>query len=327
MSKLTSYQRNLYLIIATSRKPEELLEAWEGWREQSIPMKKMYQRYVELGNQGARELGFSDMGALWRSKYDMDPNEFAEETERLWEQLEPLYVDLHCHVRAKLREHYGRKVVPKKGPIPAHLLGNMWAQDWSNVFDLVRPSKGDALDISGILVERKLDSKEMVRYGERFFSSLGFEPLPSTFWERSQFDKPKDREVVCHASAWDLDWKDDLRIKMCIEPTEEEFITIHHELGHNYYQRAYKGQSALFADSANDGFHEALGDIIALSVTSPYLKKVGLIDELPSPNLNPLMLKALEKIAFLPFGLMIDRWRWEGFSGETGPADYNKSWW
>jgi peptidyl-dipeptidase A len=259
----------------------------------------------------------------------MPPDEFTKELDRLWDQVRPLYLKLHAYVRMKLHEKYG-DVVPANGPIPAHLLGNIWAQDWSNIYPLVAPKNADpGYDLTSILKQRKMPPLDMVRAGERFYSSLGFAPLPKTFWERSLFVRPKDRDVVCHASAWDIDMESDIRIKMCIEPTAEDFTTIHHELGHNYYQRAYKDQTVLFRDSANDGFHEAIGDTIALSVTPEYLVKIGLLGAAPdaSRDMGLLMKKALEKIAFLPFGLLIDQWRWKVFSGEIKPADYNKAWW
>ena len=316
-------------IMATSRDAKELLDVWAGWHAIGGPMKKDYVRFVELSNKGARELGFKDTGAMWRSKYDMTPEAFSAELDRLWEQVRPLYLSLHAYVRWKLREKYG-DAVPAKGPIPAHLLGNMWAQTWDNVYPLVAPKDADpGYDLTRILKSRQTDPLQMVRYGEGFFSSLGFAPLPKTFWERSMFTKPKDREVVCHASAWDIDFVDDLRIKMCIDITAEDFTTIHHELGHNYYQRAYDKQPPLFRDSANDGFHEAVGDTIALSVTPEYLVKLGLLDRAPdtSKDIGLLLNKALEKIAFLPFGLMIDQYRWKIFSGEITPAEYNQAWW
>jgi peptidyl-dipeptidase A len=284
---------------------------------------------VELANKGARELGFKDMGAMWRSKYDMTPEEFAAELDRHWEQVRPLYVSLHAYVRWKLRAKYG-DIVPASGPIPAHLLGNMWAQTWDNVYPLVAPKGADpGFDLTAILKGRNTDPLQMTRYGEGFFSSLGFDLLPKTFWERSMFTKPKDREVVCHASAWDIDMVDDLRIKMCIDITAEDFTTIHHELGHNYYQRAYDKQPVLFRDSANDGFHEAVGDTVALSVTPEYLVRLGLLDKAPdtSKDIGLLLAKALEKVAFLPFGLVIDQYRWKVFSGEITPAEFNKAWW
>jgi peptidyl-dipeptidase A len=126
-----------------------------------------------------------------------------------------------------------------------------------------------------------------------------------------------------------VDYVDDLRLKMCIDITAEDFATIHHELGHNFYQRAYNTQPFLFRDSANDGFHEAVGDTIALSVTPEYLVKIGLLDKPPdaSRDIGLLLRKALEKVAFLPFGLLIDQWRWKVFSGEIPPDKYNQAWW
>jgi peptidyl-dipeptidase A len=317
-------------VMATSRDPKELLEVWRGWHAVGAPMRKDYARYAELVNKGARELSFADMGAMWRSRYDMPPDEFARELDRLWEQVKPFYVALHTYVRWKLREKYGAEVVPESGPIPAHLLGNLWAQSWDNVYPLVAPPEAEAgFDLTAALKEKKVDPLQMVRYGENFFSSLGFAPLPETFWTRSMFVKPRDREVVCHASAWDVDNRDDLRIKMCIDITDEDFRTIHHELGHNYYQRAYNRQPFLFLGSAHDGFHEALGDTIALSITPEYLVKLGLMSKAPdaSQDIPYLLHKALEKIAFLPFGLLIDQWRWKVFAGEVTPAQYNKAWW
>lgn len=316
-------------IMAESRDPKMLLDVWRGWRAISPPMRDDFRQYVALANKGARELGFADTGALWRLKYDMPPDAFASELERLWQQVRPLYVSLHAYVRSRLREKYG-DVVPARGPIPAHLLGNIWAQSWDNIYPLIAPKDADpGYDLTEILKARKTGEIEMVRYGERFFTSLGFAPLPETFWERSLFRKPPDREVVCHASAWNIDSVEDLRIKMCIDITAEEFAVVHHELGHNFYQRAYNRQPFLFRDSANDGFHEAVGDTISLSVTPEYLVRIGLLDKAPdaSKDIGLLMQRALEKVAFLPFGLLIDQWRWKVFSGEIPPEKYNSAWW
>lgn len=317
-------------VIDTSRNPEALENAWVGWRTVSAPMREDFGRYVELANEGARELGYADLGAMWRSKYDMPPDAFAAELDRLWNQVRPLYEQLHCHVRAKLAEQYGEDLVPADQPIPAHLLGNMWSQTWANIEPLVAPqSGGPGYDLTERLQEEGYDPVSMVRTGEAFFTSLGLEPLPETFWTRSQFTKPRDRDVVCHASAWAVDWDHDLRIKMCIDVNAEDFSTIHHELGHNVYQAAYRGQDFLFRDSANDGFHEALGDTVALSITPAYLEQIGLIDEEPpaSADLGLLMRMALDKIAFLPFGLLVDQYRWKVFSGEIAEDEYNLGWW
>ncbi len=316
-------------IMRDSRDEKKLRQVWEGWHTISPPMRKDYARFVELSNKGSKELGFADTGDMWRSKYEMPADDFTKEVDRLWNQVRPLYLKLHAYTRMKLREKYG-DIVPANGPIPAHLLGNIWAQDWTNIYPLLAPPNADpGYNLTEILKRRKTTSIDMVKTGEHFYTSLGFALLPRTFWDRSMFVKPRDREVVCHASAWDIDAVEDLRIKMCIEPTAEDFQTIHHELGHNFYQRAYKDQPLLFRDSANDGFHEAIGDTIALSVTPEYLVKIGLLDKAPdsSRDIGLLLDKALEKVAFLPFGLLIDQWRWKIFSGEIKPENYNKAWW
>ena len=317
-------------ITSESRDPDALLDVWLGWRTTSPVIRDDYRRFVELTNQGARELGYPDTGVLWRSKYDMTPDAFAAEVDRLWAQVLPLYESLHCYVRARLSAFYGEDLVPLDAPIPAHLLGNMWAQDWSKIYDLVAPEDADpGYDLTALVVDAGYDPLQMVASGENFFSSLGFDPLPATFWERSLFTKPRDREVVCHASAWDVEDGDDLRIKMCIEINDEDFQTVHHELGHNYYQRAYKDQPYLFRSSANDGFHEAIGDAIALSVTPAYLVELDLLDREPpaSKDIGLLLRDALGKVAFLPFGLLVDQWRWGVFSGEISSDEYNAGWW
>jgi len=315
--------------LAESRDSKALLDAWTGWHAIAKPIRKDFVRYVELANKGARQLGFKDNGAMWRSKYDMRPDDFAKELDRLWEQVKPLYLSLHAYVRNRLREKYG-DAVPATGAIPANLLGNMWAQDWDNIYPLLAPASADpGYDLTALLKTRHTEWKQMVKYGEGFFTSLGFAPLPETFWERSLFLKPKDRDVVCHASAWDIDTLNDVRLKMCIQITGEDFLTVHHELGHNFYQRAYSKLAPSFRDSANDGFHEAVGDTIALSITPEYLVKIGLLDRVPdtSKDIGLLLHKALDKIAFLPFGLVIDQWRWKVFSGEIPPEKYNQTWW
>ena len=317
-------------MFAELRETDELLDIWVGWRDIAPQMRPLYERFVELSNAGARELGFADTGEMWRSGYDMPPDEFTAELERLWEQVRPLYESLHCHVRAGLGEEFGTAVVPEDAPIPAHLLGNMWSQTWANIYDAVGPSDSDpGYDLTRLLERRDVDEREMVRYGERFFSSLGFAPLPRTFWDRSLFVQPVDRDVVCHASAWDLDFESDVRIKMCIGVNDEDFVTIHHELGHNYYQRAYATQDPLYRTGANDGFHEGIGDTIALSITPEYLVDIGLLNRAPSVDndIGLLLRQALDKIAFLPFGLLVDQWRWRVFSGEIVPDDYNAAWW
>lgn len=335
---LTAVSRNiLENMMGVVRDPVLLSEIWTKWREvpiaqneDGVSMKDDYAAMVAISNEGARELGFADVGDMWRARYDLPSDEFAAETDRLWGQVKPLYDELQCHVRAKLNEQYGDSAVPLDQPIRADLLGNMWAQSWGNVSDLAAPPGADpGYDLTNLLVGAGYDATQMVKTGEEFFSSLGFAPLPDTFWERSQITAPRDREVVCHASAWNLDGKDDIRIKMCTKVNADDFQTVHHELGHNYYQRAYQDKSPIYQTGANGGFHEAIGDMIALSITPGYLKTIGLLDETPdaSKDLGLLMNQALEKISFMPFGLLMDKWRWQVFSGELTPATYNDGWW
>ena len=319
-------------IIAKSDDPELLQSIWEGWRTISPPMKSDYAEMVKIINKGSNELGFKDAGNLWRAGYDMDAEDFSKEADRLWGQVKPLYDELHCYVRAELNEKYGDEVVPLGEPIRADLLGNMWGQSWGNIYDDVAPKDGGkSVDVTKLLVDAGYDAKKMVEVAEQFFTSMGFEELPDTFWERSLITKPEDREVVCHASAWNLDDLEDVRIKMCTKVNAEDFSTVHHELGHNFYQRAYKDQSVFYKDGANDGFHEAIGDMIALSITPEYLVEIGLLNEADLPgedaDLALLLRQAMDKVAFLPFGLMVDQWRWNVFNGTYSPSEYNDGWW
>ena len=322
----------LEALMGTVRDPAELEEIWTSWHAVGRGMKKDYVRMVEIANAGANGLGFVDTGAMWRSAYDMPPDEFAALTESLWQQVKPLYDELHTYVRRRLHEHYGAAVQPATGPIRSHLLGNMWAQEWGNIYDLVAPEgAGDiGYDLTGLLQDGGYDAVRIVRTGEGFFSSLGFDPLPATFWERSMITRPEGREVVCHASAWNIDSVEDLRIKMCTKVNAEDFGVVHHELGHNYYQRAYNRQPYLYQDSAHDGFHEAIGDMVTLSITPEYLAEIGLLsrDRIPSADkdIGLLLRQALDRVAFLPFGLLIDRWRWGVFDGSIPPERYTAAW-
>ena len=319
--------------MGTVRDPAKSKEMWVSWHDNvGAQMHDDYARSVVIANQGATELGYPDVGAMWRSGYDMSPKEFAALTDKLWREVEPLYRALHAYTRAKLNAKYGDAVQPKTGPIRADLLGNMWAQEWGNIYDIVAPKgAGDlGFDTGDLLKEKGYDPLKMVKTGEGFYSSLGFAPLPDTFWARSQITKPADRDVICHASAWDLDNLDDIRIKMCTKVNGDDFVTIHHELGHNYYQRAYKAQPFLYKNGANDGFHEAIGDFVALSITPQYLVDIGLLakEKVPSEDkdIGLLLKQAMDKVAFLPFGLLIDRWRWGVFSGAIKPEGYEAAW-
>jgi len=318
--------------LVKSRDWDEQLEAWKGWHTTSRPMRKDYQRFVELVNEGAKELGYGDLGEMWRSGYDMSPVEFEAETERLWKQVKPLYDGMHCYARTKLQEKYGKDRVPDGKPIPAHLFGNMWAQQWNNIFDLLEPYPGVSnLDVGSALKKQGYDTTRMTRSAESFYVSLGFPKLPDTFWANSLLSRPRDREVVCHASAWNMDTHGDVRIKACIQPTEEDLYTIYHELGHVYYYLSYLDQPFLFQEGAHDGFHEAVGDTINLSMTEGYLAGIGLLPKGAKSSrealINRQMKVAAEKIAFLPFGKLVDQWRWGVFSGAIKPANYNQAWW
>ena len=342
------------------RTPDEIAAAWAGWHASAKPIRDDYQNFVTLYNGAAQESGYADAGEWWRGGYDMSPAEFSAETERLWGQMKPLYDALHCHVRTKLNARYGDAVVSKTGPIPAHLLGNMWAQQWANLYPLVEPYKGVSdLDVSAVLkrqrdaelktllaaykgkpsavevaeLEHKADTvfaEKMTRTAEDFYTSLGMPKLPDSFWNKSMLVKPRDRDVVCHASAWPMDGQDDVRIKQCIQPDEESLTTIHHELGHVYYYLLYKDQPTVFQGGAHDGFHEAIGDTVTLSLTPSHLQKIGLVKDAKADQkavVNSQMKLALDKITFLPWGKLVDQWRWKVFSGEVQPADYNKAWW
>jgi peptidyl-dipeptidase A len=319
-------------VLAKSRNFDELTEAWRQWHTISRDMRPKYARFVELANEGARELGYADLGVMWRAGYDMSPQAFQRETDRLWSQVKPLYDQMHCYARARLAQRYGADKVPAGKPIPAQLLGNLWAQQWNKIYDdILKPYPRASIESADHgLAAGKWDAVRMTRSAESFYTSIGFPALPQSFWERSMLTRPRDRDVVCHASAWDMDGGRDVRIKMCMKPTEEDLFTIYHELGHVYYYLWYAPQPNLFRSGANDGFHEAIGDTVNLSVTPDYLHRIGLVSAVkPSREavINQQMKMAAEKIAFLPFGKLIDEWRWQVFSGAVQPADYNKAWW
>ena len=322
-------------IIDSSRNPDELLKAWTGWREIGKPMKDKYLRMVEIGELGAKDLGYDGLTDLWFSKYDMPAEDFLTDTDRVWEEVKPLYDALQCHVRDKLNEEYGNDVVPAEGMLPAHILGNMWGQSWANIYDIVfeENPNTESIDLTSIIQERDLTEIEMVEIAEDFFLSLGFDPLPDTFWERSLFVKPQDRNVVCHASAWDLDpATKDIRIKMCIEKNAEDFVVIHHELGHIFYYQAYNDLPSVYRSGANDGFHEAVGDLLALSITPDYLTQIGFVTEekAEAAEQDPialLMKQALDGVVSLPWTLMLDKWRSGVFTGEITKDNLNSSWW
>ncbi|NXA93401.1 ACE enzyme, partial [Melanocharis versteri] len=319
-------------IMATSRSYKKLLYAWEGWHNAAgNPLRPMYEKFVKLSNDAYLADGFNDTGSYWRSWYNSDS--FEKDLENLYSQLEPLYLNLHAFVRRKLYDRYGPKYINLKGPIPAHLLGNMWAQQWNNIYDLMIPyPEKPNLDVTSTMVQQGWNATHMFRVSEEFFTSLGLLEMPTEFWEKSMLEKPTDgREVVCHASAWDFYNRKDFRIKQCTSVTMEQLFTVHHEMGHIQYYLQYKDQPVAFRSGANPGFHEAIGDVLALSVSTPsHLQKIGLLSsatEDEESSINYLLKMALEKIAFLPFGYLIDQWRWNVFSGRTPPSRYNYDWW
>ena len=320
-------------VLQTSKKPAELLAAWKGWHDNvGHAERDLFVKFVGLANAGARAIGFADVSTMWKSGYDMPPEKFEAEVDRLYGQLKPLYTQLHCYTRAKLNKQYGDKIAPKTGSIPAHLTGNLWAQSWGYLEkDLMPFPKEKPIDVTPALAKKgAYDEQKMVKIAEGFYTSLGFPALPATFWERSMFVKPAGKEAVCHASAWDVTLSNDLRIKMCINKNQEDLDTIHHELGHNMYYAAYYKLPVLFQQGANDGFHEAIGDTVQLSMTPEYLKDRGLLASVTKNDkvaLNAEMSRALEKIAFLPWGLLVDKWRWDVFSGKVKPEQYNEHWW
>ena len=347
-------------VLRSSRDYDVQLDAWQGWHTIAQPMRQDYVRFTELVNEGAKEMGFADTGEMWRSGYDMTPAEIAAETDRLWDQVKPLYEQLHCYTRTKLQAAYGVEKGQVNGLLPAHLMGNMWQQDWGNLWDMLEPYKGIGdLDVTAAL-ERQAQAnratalakpgatasedarfqadrdaqlqtaRQMTERAQDFYTSLGMPKLPDSYWSKTQFIKPLDRDVVCHASAWDMNFAGDVRTKMCIKPNEEDFTTIYHELGHVYYYLAYNKLPPLFQGGAHDGFHEAIGDTMELAMTPGYLKSIGLVGDQQQSNealINAQMRTALAKVSFMPFGLMIDRWRWGVFDGSITPDQYNKAWW
>ena len=348
-------------VLRGNRDYDAQLDAWRGWHTIAQPMREDYTRFVQLVNEGAGEMGYADAGEMWRSGYDMSPVEMAAETDRLWGQVKPLYEQLHCYARTRLETEYGaERGKVDGGMLPAHLMGNMWQQDWGNLWDILAPyENAGSLDITGALeaqyqqnfaaaltrqggdrdatalaqIEQDAmlaTARQMTERAEDFYVSLGMPELPDSYWEKTQFIKPRDRNVVCHASAWDMDMKGDVRTKMCIKPNEEDFTTIYHELGHVYYYLAYNELPPVFQTGAHDGFHEAIGDTVVLAMTPEYLQSIDLVGEQQQSEealINAQMRMALAKVAFLPFGLMIDRWRWGVFDGTIEPGQYNKAWW
>ncbi|OTF79966.1 hypothetical protein BLA29_003639 [Euroglyphus maynei] len=326
---------DLYRLMAHSRDYEELKEIWIKWREQAgRPNRQRYIDYIRLGNKAAIANGFQTLDDLWL--FPWETPDFKQQVETIWEELKPYYQKLHAYVRMRLREFYGSERMPEDGTIPAHILGNMWSQSWGNIYDLVAPYPNrKSLDVTETMIAQNYTAMDMFRLSEKFFTDLALIPMPESFWRYSMFTKPTDRKVACHATAWDFYNRKDFRVKMCTSVTMKDLITVHHEMGHIQYYLQYKDQPVAFREGANPGFHEAVGDLLALSVSTPnHLKKINLLssenDSLaydPEIMLNYQLKMALDKLAFLPFGYLMDAYRWDLFSGKVSAAKMNEHWW
>ncbi|KAG8179605.1 hypothetical protein JTE90_025770 [Oedothorax gibbosus] len=326
-----SIEPELTEIFATSKNYDELKHLWSEWRDQTgKQLKDKYLRYIQLSNEAACLNGFADAGELWREGYESET--FENEVDELLRTLFPFYQQLLAYVRGKLIETYPLSGIKPDGPIPAHLLGNMWGEQWNNIFDIIKPFPDkESPDATPAMQKKKMTPLEIFKLSEDFFTSLGLIEMTQEFWNRSIIEKPTDRDMVCHASAWDFGDGKDFRIKQCTKIDMEDLITVHHEMGHIEYFLQYANLPLVFRDGANEGFHEAVGDTIALSVATPeHLKKVNLLDEVEEDEeseINTLMRTALEKIAFLPFGYLIDAWRWKVFDGTYKKEELNTKWW
>ncbi|XP_053212228.1 angiotensin-converting enzyme-like [Panonychus citri] len=327
-----NFEPDITRIMDESRNYEELKSIWSQWRDVTgKTMRSKYLKYVQLSNEAAQLNGFADAGDLWRAGYESDT--LVDDLETIWKQLEPLYKLLHAYTRKRLINLYGEDKIKRNGPIPAHILGNMWGQSWSSLRDILIPFPDKpSVDITDNLIAKNISVVDIFKISEAFFTSLGLKPMTDKFWNNSIIERPADgRDFTCHASAWDFCGDDDVRIKMCTDRNMKNFIVVHHEMGHIQYYLQYKDQPYVFRTGANPGFHEAVGDTLALSVSTPsHLKAIGLLDEIssdPEGDLNHLMSMALDKIAFLPSGYLMDKWRWEVFANSSTHANLNKLWW
>ncbi|XP_048222837.1 angiotensin-converting enzyme-like protein Ace3 [Perognathus longimembris pacificus] len=325
-------ESDLEEIMATSRNEKELLWAWQGWHDTvGRQLRPLFGRYVQLSNKAANLNGYDDMGDLWRAKYESDTLE--DDLEDLFEELKPLYLNLHAYVRRSLFHHYGPDMIDLRGPIPAHLLGNMWAQSWVKILDLVLPyPKKPPEDITKNMKGQHWKPEKMFQEADTFFTSLGLISVPNEFWKKSMLEKPTDgREVECHTSAWNFHKDNDFRIKKCTEVTIEDLLSIFHQMGHIQYFLQYQNHSILFRAGANPAFEEAVGLVIALSASShKYLLNRGLLSyqhQDPEEEINFMMGIALEKIAFIPFSYLVDVFRWRVFDGSIQEEFYNQEWW
>lgn len=329
------FDPDLETLMATSRNCSVLYWAWYGWRESVANQQARddFAEYVSLLNEGSRTQGWADTGDKWRQTLYMR-DDLKEETARLYAEIKPLFLSLHAYVRRKLYEYYGSDYVNLNGPIPSHLLGNMHPRAWTNIMDIVTPYPSKKrIDVTELIKAKNYTGLAMAKLADDFFKSLGMIPVNPRFFRDSMFEKPDDgRQVVCYPVAFDFYNKEDFRIKMCTDPSFEDFIILHHEMGHIQYFMQYKDLPLVFRNSPNPGFHEGIGDTIVLStVTNKHLHTIGLLEELPEEDnetsINFLMQMALDNVAFMPFGYLIDLYRWKVFDGSIPPEKLNEEWW
>ncbi|KAL1140400.1 hypothetical protein AAG570_000332 [Ranatra chinensis] len=326
-----SLEPDLTRTMAHSRSFEEQLHAWRSWRDAVGPkVKEKFFRYVDLANEAAKLMGYRDAGEQERALYGVV--DLESQVSEVWTSAAPLYRQLHAFVRSRLRKHYAPHRISPTAPIPAHLLGNMWAQNWKNILDLVLPFPGKRrADVTPEMLRQGYTPHRMVQTADEFFTSLGLKPMPVEFWLKSLIERPPDRPVACKASAWDFCNRRDYRIKQCIEVTMEDLLTLHHEMTHIEYYLQYADQPHLFRDGANPAFHEAISDAIGLSVITPrHMHRIGLLNNITDDyetDINFLMEMALDRIAYLPFAYIVDQWRWKVFAEGGLRNSVNSAWW
>ncbi|XP_036127494.1 angiotensin-converting enzyme 2 isoform X3 [Molossus molossus] len=328
-------------IMHNSKDYNQRLWAWEGWRSQvGKQLRPLYEEYVVLKNEMARGNNYEDYGDYWRGDYETEGadgynysrNQLIEDVERIFLEIKPLYEHLHAYVRAKLMDTYPSHISPT-GCLPAHLLGDMWGRFWTNLYPLTVPfRKKPNIDVTEAMLNQSWDAEKIFKKAEEFFVSIGLGNMTQGFWDNSMLTEPSDgRKVVCHPTAWDLG-NNDFRIKMCTKVTMEDFLTAHHEMGHIKYDMAYAEQPYLLRNGANEGFHEAVGEVISLSVATPkHLKVIGLLqpdfNEDNETEINFLFKQALSIVGTLPFTYMLEKWRWMVFKGEIPKEQWMQKWW
>ncbi|UYV73685.1 hypothetical protein LAZ67_11000346 [Cordylochernes scorpioides] len=284
-----SLEPDLTRIFASSRNAEDLKKYWVGWRYATgKKIRSQYVKFVEQSNEVARANGFNDRGELWREPYESLT--YEDDMAEQWEILRPFYLEMHAYVRMKLVKLYGEEVVKPDGPIPAHLL----------------------------------DVKD---FGE-LFTSMGMKRMTPEFLHYSVLEKQEAEAMKCYTLAGTMCAEDDFCLLHCTVPTQEDLALVHHMMGNIQYFQHYANQPFALQWGANPSFHEAIGEVMELSVVTPtHLHKIGFLDKVENDTdeINFLMFMALEKIAFLPFSYLIDLWRWDVFRGSVNKL--NDRWW